>query len=48
MFCKTDTHTQKKPNTSKIVPNPHDSLCDTDSTTSRLQFYFNFKSYNEM
>ena len=43
------TQKKKKPlNTSKIVPNPPDSLCDTDSTNFRLQFYFNFESYNEM
>ena len=46
MFRNTDT--KKKLNTSKIVPNPHDSLCDTDSTNLQLQFYFNFESYNEM
>ena len=33
MFRNTDTKKKKKKlNTSKIVPNPHDSLCDTDST----------------
>ena len=34
MFRNTDTQKKKtkKLNTSKIVPNPHDSLCDTDST----------------
>ena len=47
MFHNTDKK-KKKFNTSKIVPNPHDSLCDTDSKTSSLQFYFNFESYNEM
>ena len=31
MFRNTDTK-KKNLNTSKIVPNPHDSLCDTDST----------------
>ena len=46
MFRNNDT--KKNLNTPKIVPNPHNSLCDTDLPTSRLQFYFNFKSYNEM
>ena len=34
MFRNTDTKKKKKKtlNTSKIVPNPHDSLSDTDST----------------
>ena len=32
MFCNTDTKKKKNLNTSKIVPNPHDSLYDTDST----------------
>ena len=32
MFRNTDTKKKKKLNKSKIVPNPHDSLCDTDST----------------
>ena len=32
MFRNTDTKKKKTLNTSKIVPNPHDSLCDTDST----------------
>ena len=30
MFRNTDTK-KKTLNTSKIVPNPHDLLCDTDS-----------------
>ena len=32
MLRNTDTKKKKNLNTSKIVPNPHDSLCDTDST----------------
>ena len=32
MFRNIDTHRKKNLNTSKIVPNLHDSLCDTDST----------------
>ena len=47
MFRNTDTHTQqqkkKKLNTSKIVPNPHDSLCDTDSTNFKVTVLFQFQ-----
>ena len=32
MFRNTDTKNRKTLNISKIVPNLHDSLCDTDST----------------
>ena len=37
MFRNTDTK-KKTLNTSKIVPNPHDSLCDTDSTNFSVSF----------
>ena len=36
MFRNTDT--KKKPHTSKIVPNLHDSLCDTDSINFEVSF----------
>ena len=34
MFRNTDQKKKITLNTSKIVPNPHDSLCNTDSTNS--------------
>ena len=44
MFRNTDT---KKPlNTSKIVPNPHDSLCDTDSTNFEVTVLFQLRIFD--
>ena len=42
MFRNTDTQ-KKKLNTSKIVPNPHDSLCDTDSTNFEVTVLFQLR-----
>ena len=42
MFRNTDTK-KKTLNTSKIVPNPHDSLCDTDSTNFKVTVLFQLR-----
>ena len=42
MFRNTDTE-KKNLNTSKIVPKPHDSLCDTDSTNFSVTVLFQLR-----
>ena len=42
MFRTTDTK-KKTLNTSEIVPNPHDSLCDTDSTNFYVTVLFQLR-----
>ena len=49
MFRNTDTHKQKKPSTHlKLFPTHMIRSATLILPTSRLQFYFNFESYNEM